>query len=208
MNKEMWTKIQTMLNKSDYKLVIFDGDTEIGQAECEELNVPKDSVLECVITNCNGVCIDNWIRILGQGNEKHHGVAYYNNLSDESLSGMLIVANDVVGGIYAINISRFENEKDMVWYFAPDTLEWESLEINYTDFLAFAAHGDLTGFYKSMRWKNWSAECEKIGFDEGCSIYPFLWANECKIDTADKKAVPFEEIMQLNFDNCKELENI
>lgn len=92
--------------------------------------MPKDSVLECVITNCNGICIDNWIRILGQGNKKQHGVAYYNNLSDdECLSGMFIVANDVVGGIYAINISKFETEKDMVWYFAPDTLEWESLEI-------------------------------------------------------------------------------
>lgn len=43
-----------------------------------------------------------------------------------------------------------------------------------------------------------------IGFDEGCSIYPFLWANECKIDTADKRKVPFEEILNLNFDNCKE----
>lgn len=205
MNEEMWTKIKNMLNKSEYKLDIFDGNVEKGQADCEKLNIPKDLVLECVIKNCNGICIDNWIRILGQESEERHGVAYYNGLSeDDCLSGMFVVANDVVGGIYAINIARFENDRDIVWYFAPDTLEWESLEINYTEFLAFAAHGDLEGFYKSMRWNNWKAECEGIGFDEGYSIYPFLWANECKIDTADKRKVPFEEIMNLNFDNCKE----
>lgn len=201
----IWNKIKEILVKSKCKMVILEENLGNGSDECEKLKIPKDSVLASVIRNCNGIYIDNWIRILGQGNEKQKGVLYYNTLVDDNcIYGMFIVAHDVIGGIFAINISKFETEKDMVWYFAPDTLEWESLEINYTDFLAFAAHGDLEGFYKSMRWNNWKVECEGIGFDEGCSIYPFLWANECKIDTADKRKVPFEEIMNLNFDNCKE----
>ncbi len=202
-----WNEIKEMLDKSKYEMIIFEGTIENGQRECRKLGIPKDSILASVVINCNGIYIDNWIRILGQGNEKRNGVLYYNTLVDDScLTGMFIVANDVVGGIYAINISRFEIEKNMIWYFAPDTLEWENLSMKYLDFIIWAAQGNTSDFYESVRWDGWRRDCKKVELNTGYLIYPFLWAKECNKNTAKKKIVLFDEIMILNFDNSKKLQ--
>lgn len=205
----IWKKIRSILDNSKNMLCIYEETTENGQIECEKLNIPADSVLTSVVMNCSGICIDNWIRILGQGSEKRNGVLYYNTLIDDScLDGMFIVANDVVGGIYAINISRFENEKSIVWYFAPDTLQWESLGMKYLDFIAWTACGNTSEFYETMRWNEWIMDCKNIEFDSGYLIYPFLWANECDINSANRKKVSFDELMKLNFDYYNKLSHI
>lgn len=147
-----WNKIKEILYKSKHEVIIFEGTIENGQRECGKLSIPNDSILASVVINCSGIYIDNWIRILGQGNEKRNGVSHYNTSVDDScLYGMFIVANDVVGGIYAINISRYEYEKNMIWYFAPDTLEWENLSMKYLNFITWAAQGNVSDFYASMR---------------------------------------------------------
>ncbi len=203
----IWGKIKEISYKSNHEIIIFEGTLENGQKECKELNIPNDSVLASVVMNCNGIYVDNWIRILGQGNEMRNGVLYYNTLLDDScLEGMFIVANDVVGGIYAINISRFEIDKSKIWYFAPDTLEWESLGMKYSDFIAWTAQGNISEFYESMRWDSWKNDCKKVELNTGYLIYPFLWAKECDKNTASKKVVLFDELMKLNFDYSKKLQ--
>lgn len=203
----IWNEIKKICHESTYEIIIFEGTLENGQRECEKLNISNDLVLASVVKNCNGISIDNWIRILGQGNQIRNGVLYYNTLllDDSCLNGMFIVGNDVVGGIFAINTSKFGIDKYMVWYFAPDTLEWESLGMKYADFIAWAVQGNINEFYESMRWCTWKNDCKKIHSDFGCLIYPFLWAKECDINTATKKSVSFDELMKLNFDYSKKL---
>ena len=202
----MWKKIQELLCKSKYEITIFEGKKENGQNECKKLNIPDESVLASVVMNCNGIYVDNWIRVLGQGSESRKGVLYYNTLvNDSCLEGMFIVANDVVGGIYAINISRFQIEKSMIWYFAPDTLEWESLGMKYSDFIAWVVQGNINEFYEFMRWDNWRSDCKKVELNTCYLIYPFLWAKECDINSATKKIVLFDELMNLNFDYAQKL---
>lgn len=202
-----WSKIKQMLYESKHEMIIFEGTIDAGQSECEKLSIPKDSVLATVVKNCSGIYIDNWIRILGQGNEKQNGVMHYNCclLEHSIIKGMFIVANDVVGGIYAINISGFETDKNKIWYFAPDTLEWESLGMKYLDFIAWAAQGNLNDFYEAMRWDEWRNDCKKLEFNTCYLIYPFLWAKECDINTASKKIVLLDELISLNFDYSIEL---
>ena len=66
----MWNEIEDIFEKSKCKVVIYDEDIENGNKECEELCISKGSVLECIITNCNGIFVDNWIRILGQNSKR------------------------------------------------------------------------------------------------------------------------------------------
>jgi len=202
----VWGTIKEIICKSKSEIIIFEGSIENGKNECEKLNIPCNSVLASVVINCNGIYIDNWIRILGQGNEKQNGIMYYNTIIDDScLDGMFIVANDVLGGIYAINLSRYVIEKNMIWYFAPDTLEWESIGMKYFDFIAWTAQNNVNEFYESMRWNNWRKDCKDVEFNKGYLIYPFLWAKECDINNASKKIVLFDELMNLNFDFSKKL---
>ena len=109
----------------------------------------------------------------------------------------------VGGGLFALNLERFEEAQNAVWYFAPDTLEWESLDVSYTGFIKWVLTGDTEGFYSSMRWDSWEQDCKTISFEEVMLIYPFLWANECNINTASKKAVPFNELYNLNLENWR-----
>ena len=48
-------------------------------------------------------------------------------------------------------------------------------------------------------------DCEKLDFNKGYLIYPFLWSRECDINTADKKPVDYLELINLNFDFSKKL---
>ena len=57
--------------------------------------------------------------------------------------------------LFAISKSRFTEGIDQVWYFAPDTLELECLDMNYGEFAAWLAQGNINEFYESMRWDTW-----------------------------------------------------
>ena len=201
--KNIWKEIVNIKDKSNRNIFILDGN-EGGKKECDILGIPHESVLYSVISNSNGIIIDDWIRIWGQSNFKNDGVLYYNSKFKDYNSGMILVASDVVGGLFAINISRF-NENNLIWYFAPDTLEWECLDMKYNEFLAWTFQGNIDEFYETMRWKNWKKDVKGIEVNKAILIYPFLWAKECDIETASKKIVAIDEVIEMNFEYSKKL---
>ncbi|SET16825.1 DUF2625 family protein [[Clostridium] polysaccharolyticum] len=197
--KNIWQGIVDLTYKSNRDVNIVLGNDINGQEDCQKLKISSDSVLYSIVFNSNGIIIDNWIRIWGQSSYNNEGVYYYNNKYTEYISGMILVGCDVVGGLFAINISRF-NDKNLIWYFAPDTLEWECLDMKYNEFVAWTFQGNIDEFYASMRWKNWKKDVEDIEFNRAVLIYPFLWAKECDIEKATKKIVAIDEIIEMNFD--------
>ncbi len=201
-----WQDIKTFIEKSDRSVRLFEGNKQVGSEICLDLNIPKNSLLYEIVCNTCGIVIDGWIRILGQPNNKT-GISQCNNdfgVFHENI-GLFIVATDIVGGLFAININRFEEGPNSIWYFAPDTLEWECLDMKYNEFISWAVHGNIDKFYETMRWKGWEKDVKDVSFEQGLLIYPFLWAKECIIDKADKKVVPFDEIVALNFDYKKRI---
>lgn len=90
------------------------------------------------------------------------------------IPGACIVALDVLGGIFALNGGAFPGEMKTIWYFAPDTLDWENLEIGYTDFICWALTKQLGEFYADYRWPGWEHEVKVLTGDQGISFYPPL----------------------------------
>lgn len=41
-------------------------------------------------------------------------------------------------------------------------------------------------------------DTESIGEMQAVLFYPFLWSNECTVETASKKIVPLKELIALN----------
>ena len=74
------------------------------------------------------------------------------------------------------------------------------MEMNYFDFIVWSVQGNINDFYESMRWNNWRRDCKSLEFNMGYLIYPFLWATECDINTANKKVVLVDELINLNFE--------
>ena len=198
--KNIWKEILDIADKSNKIIDVHAGSKELGAKECISLNIPEDSVLYSVVTNSNGIIIDNWIRLWGQTDNDNHGVGYYNALFKNNIEGLFLVASDVLGGLFAINLNRFDEGNNLIWYFAPDTLDWECMDLQYNEFLAWCMQGDIDEFYSTMRWNNWKEDVKNIGINYALLIYPFLWAKECDIEMASKKVVSIDELINMNFE--------
>ena len=143
-----------------------------------------------VATNFGGIVIDNWVRLYGCGKlniiDKNMTINVGTNFD-------LLIGEDVCGGLFAV-------KDDSVYYFAPDTLKWESLDVYYSNFLYWLLN-DAEGislFYKSFRWKNWKDFCKDIKLDQGISFVPQL-CFEGEIETRSKKIISMSEVIDFNF---------
>ena len=171
----------------------------------EKIGVTTNSVLGCIIYNLEFLLVDNWVRVIGRGNKGKYGIIDFNSYFMKYEKNMFVVATDVIGGIFAINQGKYCEDIGKVWYLAPDTLEWESLSFEYSEFIAWLAQGNINEFYQSMRWKNWRDLAINVEIDQGILIYPFLWSDEIIIQNATKKIVPFYELVSINMEYISKL---
>ena len=164
-----------------------------------------------VIYETGGLLVDRgWLRILGSGDPQlPRTLPGWNKgrtwSEVDARPPLLVVADDVVGGSFAINGGALDGPQGHVHYFAPDRLEWESLGRGYSDFLQWALQGDLEKFYEGQRWPEWPPEIATLAGDQALSIYPFLWAKGPPIGERSRTAVPMAELFGLQFDIRRQL---
>jgi len=203
--RNRWADIKNMCRKSKKRIQIS-GLSNMGpQIVTGQLKFADQPFLDAVTKNCSCIYVDKWMRILGGAGEQGNRDIYtWNAIGINGVpgrvNGMLLAADDVVGGLYAINIGASEKCKGEVLYFAPDTLQWEETGLTYSSFLAWAIQGDCETYYQTMRWEGWRNDVKDVGIDQGVMLYPFLWAKECDIQSAEKKIVSFSEIVDVNFE--------
>lgn len=201
---QLWNDVFEMLFKSPNNIQVeklIKHDNNI----LKKLEINENSVLGQIIANTSGVIVDNYIRVFANGNEiNFHNIYTYNKELEKYFGNkILIVADDIWGGLYAINNGGFSGEQGKIWYFAPDTLEWDNLELGYPEFIAWISSNNLNEFYNSYKWVGFQNDIAEIKYNQGILIYPFLWSSECNIDDAEKKVVSFNELISLNLDYKK-----
>ena len=74
-----------------------------------------------------------------------------------------------------------------MYYFAPDCLEWESMEMGYSDFICGHLK-DLEQFYEGLKWNSWKEEIENLDGNNGIGFFPFLWTEFNDINELSLKA--------------------
>lgn len=207
-----WTLAKQWINSSKNIVEILPVDTVKAEDALYKIQVTTSSPMGAIVYMTGGLLIDSgWIRILGSGSEKlnrslpewNKGKAY-NKFGEPA--PYLLIADDAMGGFFLLNGGGLGNDLGKVYYFAPDTLEYEPLDLTYTNFLNFCFNNNLDDFYKGYRWKNWKADVAKLKGDEVFNFFPYLWTKEGKnINCVSKKAVPIEEQYNLNLDFRKQL---
>jgi hypothetical protein len=182
------------------------------EASLVAMQVTTRSPMGAVVWESGGILVDRgWVRVLGAGCARLDGyLARWNGLGGaplrDPLPGALLVAHDAIGGVFAINGGAFGAGNHDVFYFAPDALQWESLERGYSDFLRFLFVGDLERFYEGARWKDWERDVASLPADEGFSIYPLPWTVEGKaIELASRTPVPMTELVRFHFEMGEQL---
>ena len=150
----------------------------------------KDNLFFEVIENCGGIIIDNWVRLYGCGQLN----VIKKNLSFNHFKLDIIFGEDVLGGLFAI-------KDGLVYYFAPDILDWECLNVYYANFIDWLINTPerVNSFYEPFRWNNWKEDCSKIELDQGFSFYPLLTSNY-NIEERSKKVIKIDEILKFNLE--------
>jgi len=109
----------------------------------------------------------------------------------------LLIGDDVVGGFFAINGGALGLTPGNVFYFAPDSLEWEDLGRGYSEFIQWCFSGDLGSFYEGTRWPGWEKEAATLPGDRAYSIYPPLWAQGPPVGERSRRDVPLAELYDM-----------
>lgn len=180
----------------------------VNRAQAEQAllatQVTTRSPMGAVVYESGGLLIDHgWLRVLGSGHARlSRSLPAWN---EGKSAGFLLIADDVLGGFFALNGGALGPDAGQVYYFAPDRLAWEPLELGYSDFLNFCFNGDLKKFYEGQRWKNWAADVRQLDGNQGFSFVPFLWLKHDNISQLSRKPVPLAELWTLGQDMARQL---
>lgn len=99
--------------------------------------VTTRSPMRAIVYETGGVLIDRgWLRFLGSGHARLRRTLP--GWNEGRSNGFYLVADDAVGGFFAINGGRFGTDHGKVYYWSPDSVEWESLGLGYSEFLVWA----------------------------------------------------------------------
>jgi len=165
--------------------------------------VTTRSPMGALIYESGGILVDHgWLRILGSGHPRlPRSVATWNYGRSFTVSGeqpsFILVADDVVGGFFAIDGGGLGLGRGKICYHAPDTLDWENTELGYSDFLGWCFRGDLAKYYETMRWPGWQEELRGVGGDQVIDICPPLMSSGPPIGERLRTAISIAELYDL-----------
>jgi hypothetical protein len=207
-----WTLVQEWISKATNKVEVLPVDTVKAKDALFKTQVTTRSPMGAIVYSSGGLLVDGgWIRILGSGHDRlNRTLPDWNKGKSFKEFGeapaYLLVADDAAGGFFAVNGGGLGSDAGKVYYLSPDNLEWEPLELSYTEFLNFCFNGDLHDFYKELRWADWKADVTKLDGNKAYNFFPYLWTMEGKdINKVSRKPVSVEEQFSFTLDMRKQL---
>lgn len=207
-----WVFVKEWMDSAKNKVEILPVDTAKAKDALYKTQVTTRSPMGAIVYMTGGLLIDNgWIRILGSGHSKlNRTLPDWNKGKSFKDFGQaapfLLIADDVIGGFFLLNGGGLGKDLGKVYYFSPDNLEYEPLDLTYTEFLSFCFNNNLDEFYKGYRWTNWKEDVSKLNGDQTFNFFLPLWTKEGKdTNKVSRKAVPVEEQYNLNLDFRKQL---
>jgi hypothetical protein len=199
-----WKQIQEWMKVAVNQREILPRDPRRADEELIRLQISTKSPMGAIIYRTGGILIDHgWLRILGSGSPKlNRGIMQWNKSKtferEGEKGGFLLIADDILGGYFAINAGTLGDQIGNVYYFAQDTLAWEDLECGYAGFIYWALKGDIQQFYATFRWKTWKQDVKMLDGNQVYNFIPFLWTKEGKdINRVSRRAIPIEENYKL-----------
>ena len=209
-----WPLIRKWVDESERQVAVVPGARKDGEATLLRLQVTTRSALGALALHCGGIVADHgWLRILGCGGSGLPGLQAWNwggaCVGDEQVEGALVVANDVLGGVYAVTDTAFAGDVGGVFYFAPDMLEWEPMDMGHSDFVEWALTGDTGRFYRDLRWPGWEDESAAVPLDSAIFVLPLLVTRESRpISATSRKVMPLSDLWRTYRDLGRQLEGV
>lgn len=168
------------------------------------LQVTTRSPMGAIAHDTGGLLIQGgWLRFLGSGSPVL--TRRIDQWNGSRSSGYLLVADDAVGGLFAINGGALGEDLGNVYYSGPDDTGWMALKTGYSDFLASMLGGGIDGFYQDLRWRDWQSDMNSLPADSAFIFYPFLWSHEGSVEHSERGVAPMAEVRDLKMDLMRQL---
>lgn len=149
------------------------------------------------------IIVNKYLKILG--NDTNFGIKWANSIYAKSYGTQsLLVAYDVFGGLFVVK--DYQAGGNQIWYFAPDTMDWENLKITYQNFIEWVCTNEISLFYADFPTEYVRQSFVRIEDDDVLHIYPYLWSKEYKNVNPSINVISFRELFELNQDIYRQLD--
>ncbi|MDH6130084.1 DUF2625 family protein [Kitasatospora sp. GP82] len=216
-----WPELQAALAATTVPAEALPVDRPEGRRCLLQMQVTARSVLGALALNTGGLLLDGgWVRVFGGGSAADGALPSLGRINRFPTAfdpvwhpaAGLVVGHDVVGGVFALNghdpsaVGR-PGAPGQMTYFAPDTLEWEAMEMGHSGWVSWLLSGSLETFYDGLRWPGWREEAAALAPSQGIAVFPFLWSKEAQADLAatSRRAVPMREVIGVAADFARQM---
>lgn len=216
-----WPELQELIAAGAVSVEVLTPDPAEGRNCLLQMQVTTRSSLGALAWNCGGLVLDDgWLRVFGGGSKASRGlpslgqVNRFPGVFDPAWypAAGLVVGHDVLGGVFVLNGQDCTDAgrpgvPGQMTYFAPDTLEWEAMDMGHSAWVAWLMSGRLETFYDGLRWPGWRQEVAALDLSQGITVYPFLWSEEAHTDLAatSRRAVPMREVLGVAADFAQQM---
>lgn len=168
--------IQEWIKESAKKVTIIPRSGQ--ENTCDEvLGITEHSVLGTIFNHTGGLILaDGLIRHFGGNNHFGLSLAEANRLSGKKptlFEGVLIVAIDLYGGLFGININYSGVKPGDMIYLPPESYTWFPMEIGHSAFVQWSMTEKVSEFYMDFQHLPVLSD---IPFDMVVQYMPPLWS--------------------------------
>ncbi|MDO5479580.1 MAG: DUF2625 family protein [Clostridia bacterium] len=196
---DKWKEIKRNIDEAENTISINYSEFK-SLGAIDELKINPQSTLGSFLQHIDSFVVNGYLRMTNGNINRAGNIATITGKIREQYGyeKIMVIANDIWGGFFAINNGELSNNIEEIWYFSPDTLGWENTEKNYTEFLEWVCSGDVEYYYSEWMWDNMENEIKDFSNSDGIFTYPFLWADEYELTTAKRNRAPWFEITGIN----------
>jgi hypothetical protein len=206
-----WPVIEQAIAHAGNRAEVVPGDPDAGEQALVLLQVTARSFLGALALHTGGLLVDHgWLRILGGGRGPLN-LSTANGIDGppDEPPGQVLVAFDVLGGMFALNGGALPGPPGTVCYFGPDDLAWSPLEMKFSEFVLWSLTDRVALFYKHLRWPGWEAEVASLELDQGLSLVPEPFTAQGQhLSKVSRRPVPITELMSYLKDMAEQLKNV
>ncbi|MET8200044.1 DUF2625 family protein [Micromonospora taraxaci] len=211
-----WFALLDVLLRSFAAPRVLAVDREQARAGLRQLQVPANSSLGAIAWNCGGILLyDGWLRIFGGSPSAEVSLPSIGQVNafpadvdwTWTPTEGLIVANDVLGGVFFLNGLRPAAGRPgvpgEVIYFDPRSLDWTRMRLSHREWLTWSVSGELPHFYDGLLWPRWREDVAALRSDQGIAVLPSLWSGTAPATGMTRTVVPMADILTFQFDAAR-----
>lgn len=168
--------IQGWIKASPKKVTVIPRSDRLDSCD-QILGITEHSVLGTLYNHTGGLTVANgMIRHFAGKNRFGLSMVEANRLVNKKptlIDGVLLVAIDLYGGLFGINISFIGAKPGSMIYLPPDSYSWFAMEIGHSDFVQWSMSDRVSVFYKDYQKLAVQLNCS---FDSVMQYMPPLWS--------------------------------